>query len=205
MDLRKIGTPFVNSTTVLFERLGFTPNAVTILALVIGLLNSALFVISREPLLFASIGLLSAPLDAIDGALARRLGKTTHWGAYLDAMCDRAYDAAGFFAAALVTGHWAPSFIAIVGADTISYAKARAAMEVYVPNHSWPDLMQRESRVIFFKVGIVLFGCWPNTSFLGKDLFYWNLMLLNILIYITIFQRILRAKTFLILPIEDSL
>ena len=205
MNLRKIGTPFVNSCAALFERLGFTPNAVTILALVIGLLNSALFVISREPLLFASIGLLSAPLDAIDGALARRLGTTTRWGAYLDAMCDRAYDAAGVFAAAWVTGHWALSLIAIVGADAISYAKARAAMEVYVPNHSWPDLMQRESRVIFFGIGIVLIGFWPQTYFLGKDLFYCNLIVLNILIYITIFQRILRAKSFLILPIEDPL
>src|SRR3989338_6851038 len=58
----------------------------------------------------------------------------------------RTAGAAPVLGAAEVTGYWILSMIVLAGALIVSYAKARAAMEVAISNLEWPDLMERGER-----------------------------------------------------------
>src|SRR6266851_411284 len=121
-------------------RLGATPNAVTVAGLAVGIAASAIFIATHQVALFAMMIALGAFLDALDGEVARDTGMVTRVGSYLDATCDRIYEAAAIFAAGVVSGHWVMCFLFLAGSLCISYAKARAALEAPVRNDAWPDL-----------------------------------------------------------------
>ncbi len=132
-------------------------------------------------------------LDGLDGAVARASGRVTKFGAYLDAICDRYVDVIVVCSVAYVTGYWLLSMIALVGALLVSYAKARAAMEVPVSNQEWPDLMERAERSTLYGVGLIAGTVFAWQPF-GHDLFWWTLLLLGVLIHITVIQRVFRAR-----------
>jgi len=176
-----------------FMRLGFTPNGLTLLGFVLGLLTCVLFVWTRNAVLFGALMLLWGMFDVVDGTLARLTNQCTKFGSYLDAMCDRLYEVAAMFAAAYVSGHWILAFMAITAAQMTSYAKARAAMEVPVSNTEWPDMIERFERSILFTFGVILWGVFPG-NYGGHDLFFWTLILLNVLMFSGLVQRFLRAK-----------
>lgn len=177
----------------IFLRLGFTPNRVTLLSLGLGLAACVFFVWNRNPVLFGFLIIFFGLLDFVDGTLARLSGRVTKFGSYLDAMCDRIFESAVALAAAFVSGYWALLFLLAVGAILISYAKARAGMEVSVSNTEWPDFMERTERGFIFAFGIILWGIFPQ-EFFGHNLFFWTLVILNLLVYFTLIQRFLRAR-----------
>ena len=179
-----------------FLALGFTPNGITLLGLVLGLLTCFFFVYNKNAVLFGSLMIFWGLFDAVDGAAARLTNRITKFGSYLDAMCDRIFESAAVLASAYVTGHWILSFGLMCGVFLISYAKARAAMEVEISNTEWPDFMERTERDIIFAVGIILWGFFPG-RFFGSDLFFWVLSALNLAVYGTVTQRVLRAKRFI--------
>lgn len=181
------------AVALFFKKLGFSPNGLTVLGFVLGLATCLLFVWNHNAVMFGCLMLLWGMLDVVDGTLARLTNQCTHYGSYLDAMCDRLYEAAAMFAAAYVSGYWGLAFLAIVGALMISYAKARAAMEVSVTNTEWPDIIERFERSVIFVGGLILWGAFPK-SYFGHDLFYWTLIGLNLLLYFGLLQRFLRAK-----------
>ena len=111
-------------------------------------------------------------------------------------MCDRLFESAAALAAAYVSGHWVLSFLLVAGILLISYAKARAAMEIQISNTEWPDFMERTERDMIFAIGIILWGIFPGTFF-GRDLFFWVLLGLDLAVYGTLAQRMLRAKRFI--------
>lgn len=180
----------------IFIRLRFSPNGVTLLGLVLGWLTCLFFVWTRNAVLFGFLIIACSLFDAIDGALARLTHQVTKFGSYLDALCDRLFEAAAVLAAAYVSGYWALSLLLAVGVLLTSYAKARTAMEVLVSNDEWPDFMERTERGVIFAVGLILWGFFPG-SFFGKDLFFWVLLGLNLAVYGTVVQRVLRAKRFI--------
>lgn len=185
----------IHAGASVFLILGATPNTVTLAALVVGLTAAAVFIATQNALLFGALMIFGAFLDALDGEVARRSGSVTKLGGYLDAMCDRLYESAVVFAAAYGTRHWAVCFLLMVGSYTVSYTKARAAVEVPISNeHGWPALMGREGRSIGFGAGILLLGLLPDARWLGQDLFFWILVLLTATIFVTALQRILRAR-----------
>ena len=81
----------------------------------------------------------------------------------------------------------------MAGALLISYAKARAAMEVPVSNTEWPDFMERTERGLIFAIGVILWGFFPKLIG-GHDIFFWTLVALNLGVYFTLIQRVMRAK-----------
>ncbi len=177
-------------------RTGISPSALTIAAPLLASLVALWFVRTRAVipfcLLFTAVGLL----DALDGALARVTRQTTRFGAYLDAMCDRYVETIAALAVAAVTGHWLLIAIALAGSLLVSYAKARAAMEVPISNLEWPDLMERTERAIVFLGGLAISAVVPWKP-LGRDLFWWTLVLFAVLVHGTVIQRILRARRFM--------
>lgn len=179
-----------------FLKLGFTPNGITLLGLVLGLATCVFFVWNKNGVLFGSLMIFFGLFDAVDGAAARITNRITKFGSYLDAICDRAFESAAVLAAAYVTGHWILSFCLVVGVFMVSYTKARAAMEVAISNTEWPDFMERTERDIIFAVGMIVWGIFPS-QFFGHDLYFWMTLFLNLAVGGTVIQRLLRAKKFI--------
>jgi phosphatidylglycerophosphate synthase len=75
---------------------------------------------------------LSLPLDALDGAVARAMGRKDRFGAVLDSTLDRYADGlifgglAYYFAAQDQLGYLLLSLAALIGSFVVSYTRARA-------------------------------------------------------------------------------
>lgn len=113
---------------LLLQRLGATPNFITFLGLLLVALGSIVLYLGYTLLSFFLL-LLGALSDAIDGALARRLGKSSSFGAFLDSVLDRVSDALPFIAIALSSEDKVLSVVSLLAmlfSFTVSYARARA-------------------------------------------------------------------------------
>ncbi len=168
------------------------PSTVTLLGLTLVLACCAFLLLTHRVVAFCLLVVPAALLDALDGAVARATDHVTLFGGYLDAMCDRYAEAAVILSVALVTGYWELSALLLVGSLLVSYAKARAAIEVPVSNREWPDLMERTERGVVYILGLFVsqLVAWRP---LGRDLFWWTLLLLCVLVHLTVYQRIRRA------------
>lgn len=113
-------------------RIGVSPDVVTVVG-TIGVSAAALwFFPDGEFVAGVLVILLFIFSDMLDGAMARQIGRSGSWGAFLDSTLDRIAD--GFVFGALVV--WAArtqsdatlaaALICLVGGAAISYAKARA-------------------------------------------------------------------------------
>jgi CDP-diacylglycerol--glycerol-3-phosphate 3-phosphatidyltransferase len=112
-------------------RLGVHPNTVTILGLVLQVGVAVVFGLG-----YLRLGgwllLVVAPIDALDGAVARTLGKQSRFGAFLDSTLDRIADAVLILG---LTAHYlqqdarlavALLLVSLVAAMLVSYVRARA-------------------------------------------------------------------------------
>src|SRR3989338_5760660 len=142
-------------------RAGVAPNALTLAGPVLTSLACVWYVRTAATVPFCALMLAVGLVDALDGAVARAAGRVSRVGAYLDAICDRYVDAIIVLAAAAVTGYWILSMIVLTGALIVSYAKARAAMEVTISNLEWPDLMERGERGVVFLAGLAAGAAGP--------------------------------------------
>ena len=121
--------PFIN----LFIRLGISPDVVTVVGTV-GVSAGAL-VFFPQGMLWQGVLVVSAFVfsDLLDGAMARKAGRTDDFGAFLDSTLDRVADAALFGGIACYFAWHADSrlylvltlVILVMGAVT-SYARAKA-------------------------------------------------------------------------------
>ncbi|MCI4325815.1 MAG: CDP-alcohol phosphatidyltransferase family protein [Thermoplasmata archaeon] len=89
--------PYVDCLSVPF--LGWTPNALSTLALALAFAAGGLSLVVRwtTPLLFLGVGFLiffSGVFDVLDGAVARRTGRSSARGDFLDHVFDRYADVA---------------------------------------------------------------------------------------------------------------
>ncbi len=123
----KILAPVVEA----LARLGLTPNGMTLIGFLLNigvaiLLAGGYFPWGGGLLLFAGL------FDSLDGALARRLGRTTRFGALLDSTLDRYSEAVVFTGLTwfyLSTGRYLEVMLiaaALVGSLMVSYTRARA-------------------------------------------------------------------------------
>ena len=150
-------------------------------------------VVNRNTWLFCGLVLACGLCDVLDGAVARLSGRTSRWGSYLDAMADRYADTMVALTVAWVTQYWLLISLVLAGSLLISYAKARASMEVAVTNMEWPDLMERTERGLIFLGGLALSAKYPRTWH-GHDVFWWTLIGLAVAIHLTVIQRMWRAR-----------
>lgn len=112
-------------------RWGVHPDAITITGLVIVVI-AAVFIARGQLQLGGVILLLGLPLDALDGAVARAMGRTDQVGAVLDSTLDRYADGlifsgvAYYFAARNELHYMLLALAALVGSYMVSYVRARA-------------------------------------------------------------------------------
>jgi CDP-diacylglycerol--glycerol-3-phosphate 3-phosphatidyltransferase len=114
-----------------FLRLGLTPNYITLLGL-LGNIGAATLIIYGYLQWGGLLAALMAPLDAVDGAMARLQGNTSRFGAFFDSVTDR-YDEL-ILLGALIIYFFNQSdrlgvvltFLAAMGSVLVSYTRARA-------------------------------------------------------------------------------
>jgi archaetidylinositol phosphate synthase len=137
-NIRDRANSLIEPIAKVFAKTGITPNALTVVGLVIGISAAVLF--ARGSQLLAGFTLLVAGFfDIIDGAVARVSGKETAFGGVLDSVMDRYVDLlifAGIIFAFISGAIAEPNFMlgwgwlwgvmAIVGSFMVSYIRARA-------------------------------------------------------------------------------
>jgi len=122
---------FLDPAAGFFNRIGLTPNTMTLLGLA-GNFIAAFFVAQGRMTTGGLLMLLTTPLDALDGAMARLRGNASEWGAFVDSVTDRYSELAvlgGLLYYFSSTGDWVSSvvtFTAAAGTVLVSYVKARA-------------------------------------------------------------------------------
>jgi CDP-diacylglycerol--glycerol-3-phosphate 3-phosphatidyltransferase len=139
------------------ERLGVTPNHITIVAFLINVGAAVLVVVGHY--WAASVFIGASLLDLVDGSLARQTGKSTPFGSFLDSTLDRLSEGVIFAAIAyrLALDHRnvdvALVVLALLGSVTVSYTRARAeslGVECKV------GLASRFERIVLICVGLYL-------------------------------------------------
>jgi CDP-diacylglycerol--glycerol-3-phosphate 3-phosphatidyltransferase len=118
------------------NRVGFTPNSVTLLG-VAGNIVAAFFVMRGQIMIGGIIMLIAWPIDALDGTMARLRGEASDWGAFVDSVSDR-YSELIILGALLyhfaMTNQHIPevvTFAAAAGSILVSYVKARAEAQSF--------------------------------------------------------------------------
>jgi len=113
------------------ESIGLTPNALTVLGLLVSTASAWAYLNWRKDRFYlvaaASLILLSGLLDAFDGILARKTGTVTKFGGFFDSLADR-YSDAVVLGAIVVSGLCDPlwGMAALIGSLMVSYARARS-------------------------------------------------------------------------------
>ncbi len=173
-------------------RTGVSPDAVTV-AGTLGVLVGALVFFPRGMFFTGTaIVFFSVLTDLVDGAMARRLGRTSRFGAWLDSTCDRVADAAIFSGLVLwFTGDGddrllgAVALFCLVAGSIVSYAKARAeglGMTCDV------GLAERAERLILVLLGTLLAGLGLEVAL---DVGLWLLAAASA---VTVVQRLLEVR-----------
>ena len=124
--LRERSQNFVAPIGVRLARLGFSPNSMTLLSLLISLFSAGAYTIER-PLVGAILVLFMGVADMFDGAIARATHRVTRFGAVLDHVADRYAESVILFGMVL-GGHldWTYGFFAFFGMIMASFTRAKA-------------------------------------------------------------------------------
>ncbi len=189
--------PLWNSLAKPLAKAGLTPNQITLLGLVLVVLNCALFCWHKSTFWFGLGLAASFTFDALDGAVARLRNMSSKFGGYLDGVIDRYQEIVVFASIAWVTGWWALSFFALTGSLMVSYNKARAAIEIPIENHAWPDLLERFERVVILSLALLLDSFVTLPDVLGGRVLFLALLVLGALAHLTAIQRFFRARRML--------
>jgi len=114
-----------------FNRLGLTPNMMTMLGL-LGNSVGAYYLARGDMLLGGILVLVMTPIDALDGTMARLRGESSDFGAFVDSVSDRYSELiiyGGLLYHFLDVGDTLGGilvFAAAAGSVLVSYVKARA-------------------------------------------------------------------------------
>ncbi len=145
---------FFGRFSLVFVRLGVSPNTVTTLALVFGTLAGAAFALER-PILAAVAIAVCGGLDILDGKIAVNSRRTSLFGAIYDSTLDRYSEFFMYLGLAVhFRRHWGLwlAFATFLGSTMVSYTRARAeglGIECKV------GIMQRAERVILLLAATV--------------------------------------------------
>ncbi len=172
----------------LLGSLGLSPNAVTVLGFFLTLAVAGVLASGR--LLLAGVLLIfTLAFDAVDGTLARLLGQTTRFGAFLDSTLDRWAEVALFVAIAWVSLQANDqrgvmlAIVALAMSLLVSYTRARAEG---IGLQCKEGMLTRFERLVILIAGLIF------------NQLIWALALIAVLAGITAVQRIFvtwRAST----------
>lgn len=186
---------FLQTVARLFQRLGVSPNQLTLAGLLLQAGVAVVIALGYLPL-GGVLLVFSAVFDAFDGTLARLTGRSSRFGAFFDATLDRYAEALVLFGLLVyLTGQ--PNtrtevlliFAAVVGSLLVSYTRAKAE-SLRIPCNK--GILTRAERVALLVLGLVLAG-WQPVAALPPMLTI-VLWLLAILSNLTAIQRIAAVR-----------
>jgi len=167
------------------NRLGMTPNMVTLAGLA-GQMVAAVLLAYGQISWGGLLLVLVAPLDFLDGTLARLRGTPTRFGAFLDSVTDR-YAELSIFGGLLIfyarQQDWMAcgiTYLAAMGSVLVSYVRARAEGVGYSAK---VGLLSRVERYLIL-VPLLIF----NVPF-------WAVLILAVLTNFTALQRIFHVRS----------
>lgn len=173
-------------------RTGMSPDAVTLMGTLGVVVGSLAFFPRGMFFTGTAVVFFSVLTDLLDGAMARKLGHSGKFGAWLDSTCDRIADAAIFTGLVLwfagdgdSTLMAAVALFCLVSGGIVSYAKARAeglGLRCDV------GLAERAERLILVLGGTLLAGLGLEVAL---DVALW---LLAIASAVTVVQRTLEVR-----------
>jgi hypothetical protein len=85
------------------------------------------------------------------------------------------------------------AILGLAGASLTNYAKARTAIEIAIENDRWPDLVERQERIIFLCALLILAGSVFGAIGLEERVLIGGLWLYAGLTHVTALQRARRA------------
>ena len=183
----------------LLNKLGLTPNWTTIIGFSF-CVTSALLVGLGELFYGGILFLFGAGLDLFDGGLARLTNTESPFGALLDSVLDRLGEASLLLgiAAYILLSEFSKEktfvyimvlILSLILSQSVSYLRARGeGLNAYTRT----GLMTRTERVIILGVGLVI------DHLVNVDFMLWVLLLVSVISFFTLFQRIFAIRNILI-------
>ncbi len=179
----KVSTRITDPLVAPLAAIGVTPNMISVAGFA-GNIAAAVLAASGYFLFAGIVMLVSSALDLLDGALARKTGTVTKFGAVFDSVLDRLSEAAvlggltyHFTQGGGSTTEIALSYAAIVGSIMVSYVRARAEGLGLTLREG---LFTRAERVILLAAALII----------GHGVLLWALWVLAILSHVTAVQRV---------------
>lgn len=182
--IKRIGEPIA----LLLGRIGFSPDALTLVGFGIVLIATAQVALGNWAIA-AGILIAGTLFDGLDGTLARATNRVTAFGAFFDSSLDRAAEAAiysGIVYSAAVIGdvHIVTAATLALGIGSlVSYVRARGE-GLGVSAHG--GIAQRAERAIVLILGLLAAGISAETNYL-----LYALLIIVALSVVTVLQRIL--------------
>ena len=191
-QLRKPLQPLINLIAAPF--MWVHPNVLSLFSFVIA--APGFYFYAKGDSLLGSLFILGAMFDSIDGAVAKKTGKTTKFGGVLDATLDRVFDGLVlFFIGVGGLVDWAWLFLAFIAFVTVSYIKAKTeavSSELNVGTNRFPvGIAQRGERIaIIFLASILNYFITPDKN----EMLAGAIIILLIMALITVVWRGLLTK-----------
>lgn len=163
---RKNLSPLLDPVIDAVARTGVSPNALTVGGFALNVIAGLLIALGQPFWGGAVMTVIGMPLDAIDGGVARKLGKQSKFGAFFDSTLDRFAEGAllaglgYYFAARGDALSVVVTFVALVGSFMVSYTRARAeglGLECKV------GLFSRFGRFLLLVAGLLLSPLFPQS------------------------------------------
>jgi CDP-diacylglycerol--glycerol-3-phosphate 3-phosphatidyltransferase len=177
------------------NRLGLTPNLMTILGLV-GNTIGAFFLMQGNMLVGGLLILAMGPVDALDGTMARLRGEPSDFGAFVDSVTDRYSELVIFLGLILYynqqSDEWLNTlgvYLAAAGSVLVSYVRARAQSLGY---EAKVGILTRAERYAVLAPTLIF-----NIPWLG-------IWIIAVLANITAFQRILHVRRLAHAKMKDN-
>ncbi len=155
--MRKTFKFIIDPIAGFFLKIGLTPNMITLFGLLLSISSGILCGFGK----FTAAGLVllvGAPLDVVDGAMARLRGPITKFGAIFDSVIDR-YSEVAVLAGLLVYFSIHQDITAVIlafaaaaGSLLVSYVKARAEGMGLTAKVGWLTRVERMILMILFLV-----------------------------------------------------
>lgn len=186
---------FLQTVARFFQRLGVSPNQLTLTGLL--LQAGVALVIALGYLTLGGVLLIfSAIFDAFDGTLARMTGQSSQFGAFFDSTLDRYAEALVLFGLLVYVSGQPDTrtevlliYVAIVGSLLVSYTRAKAESLGIACKEG---ILTRAERVALLVIGLLL-ASWQPLAALPPVLTV-VLWLLAILSNVTAVQRIVAVR-----------
>lgn len=179
----KVSTRVTDPIVSPLAAVGITPNMIS----VAGFAGNVAAGVLAAGGMFLAAGILvlaASALDLLDGALARKTGTVTRFGAVFDSVLDRLSEAAVLaglsYHFAVIDGHTQEvilAYVAIVGSIMVSYVRARAEG---IGLSLREGLFTRAERVILLGGALII----------SHGVILWALWILAVLAHFTAAQRV---------------